>query len=416
MDRLKKYTSGWLPADYILAALLISFPVYNRLMPVLMILLGITLQVHRKSWRDILDALKPGQPHVWLLLFFLAHIIGLAYTENFDFAYNDIGMKISLFALPLLLLWGKSKITLLQIVDLFLVGLLLACTVAYSYAIFRSIYNTEDNQWWYFTESYLSFFMHRSYFATYLAIGVLLSVYRYFNTKKWLYILCTIILGMTTILTFSKAGILIMVVTVIPLIIAMSIRYYSWLVGVVISFAVIGMIIFSLFASPTLRRRFGKMMEGMQNVSATHNITVESSASRVIMWSTSMKLIKENPVLGVGTGDVSDALDQKNIELGNTGVAEQSLNAHNQYLNTWVQLGLIGLIPLLMIFITAFRNAFRHSSIPLIIVASVLFLTLLFESFLETQAGIIPVTFLICLFSIKSSEPKGMIKFKAIDV
>ena len=95
MDRLKKYTSGWLPADYILAALLISFPVYNRLMPVLMILLGITLQVHRKSWRDILAALKPGQPHVWLLLFFLAHIIGLAYTENFDFAYNDIGMKIS---------------------------------------------------------------------------------------------------------------------------------------------------------------------------------------------------------------------------------------------------------------------------------------------------------------------------------
>lgn len=146
------------------------------------------------------------------------------------------------------------------------------------------------------------------------------------------------------------------------------------------------------------------MFQGATSVQTINNPTVESSASRAIMWSTSVKLIKENPILGVGTGDVSDELDKKNLELGNTGVAKSSFNSHNQYLNTGVQLGCIGMISLLMVFIMSFRQAYRAGKFELFILSILLFATLLFESFLETQAGIIPVTLLLLLFSKKSEE------------
>jgi O-antigen ligase len=140
------------------------------------------------------------------------------------------------------------------------------------------------------------------------------------------------------------------------------------------------------------------MIEGATKVRTVNNPTIESSASRAIMWSTAMGLFSENVVIGVGTGDVSNALDERNLELGNTGVAEKSLNAHNQYLNTAVQLGLAGLIPLLLIFITSFVRAVKTKLIEGILLTLILFLTLMFESFLETQAGIIPVTLLLLLF------------------
>ena len=79
------------------------------------------------------------------------------------------------------------------------------------------MYYPEDNHWAYFTESYLAFSMHRSYYATYMALGVLLSAERYFTFKNLKYLGAALLFALITLLTFSKAGILIMVILMIPL-------------------------------------------------------------------------------------------------------------------------------------------------------------------------------------------------------
>ena len=122
------------------------------------------------------------------------------------------------------------------------------------------------------------------------------------------------------------------------------------------------------------------------------------------MWTTSLQLFSEHPFAGVGTGDVRDALDQRNEELGNLGVVEHSLNSHNQYLNTGVQLGLVGLLPMFFAFLTSFAIAIRKRNLILFITTSTFVLTMLFESFLETQAGLIPVTLFLLLLSLKVLE------------
>jgi O-antigen ligase len=404
MDRIKAYTEDWRANDYLVALLVLIIPIFNRLMPLLLILLVIATVIHPAKRKVIKERLKPIKPLFWFIAFYLYHLIGMSYSENLAFGWNDLGIKLSFLVVPLIIAFSDIRLTKDKTVDMIILGLFISALIAISKAAFKSIYNLEDNHWAYFTESYLAFSMHRSYYATYMAFGVLLSAERFFTFKTLKYLGAALLFAFITLLTFSKAGILIMVILMIPLLFVFIYRNWGkWIATIgsaIMVFAVIGAIWFT----PTLHLRFQKMVEGVTSTSTINNTSVESNESRLIMWSTSLRLINENVLFGVGTGDVSDALDMKNVELGNIGVAKRSLNSHNQYLNTWVQLGLVGFILLFAIMITAMMTALSTRFMPFVYLIMVIALTMSFESFLETQAGIIPVTLLATLFVIKASK------------
>jgi O-antigen ligase len=314
-------------------------------------------------------------------------------------------MKLSFVILPLVLFYANVTVNRAAILRAFLIGLAVSCGVAFIYAMYKSLINREDNHWAYFTESYFSYSMHRSYFATYLAAGAFIALRQFFERRDTFSLSFFLLLTLSTILTFSKAGILLLVLFVALLMFYELSKRVSRKAGVLAFTVVLLMFLAIVFSVPTLRMRFEKMITASTSVQTTNNESSESSSARVIMWATSWKLVLESPWVGVGTGDVSDALDHKNRELRNTGVAGKSLNSHNQFLNTAVQLGLIGLIPLFMIFLTSVRKAVQQSDVNFLMIAVLLGSTMLFESFLETQAGIIPVTLLLLLFR-QTSVPK----------
>ncbi|MFN5149159.1 MAG: O-antigen ligase family protein [Flavobacteriia bacterium] len=405
---MKQYFRNWTFADYSIASVLLVFAAYNKLMPVLMAPLFFSLVMKRRDWNEFKKLFQLTEPGFWFICFYTVHVFGLVNSENMNYALSDLGMKLSFLILPVLLFGADSKMTSKQVIDMMLFGLLIACFTAYSHAVYRSLYNAEDNHWAYFTGSYLPVMMHRSYFATYMAIGAILSASRFFQTKRWSYILLTSVFSITAVLTFSKAGILILIVTLFPAVLILTFRYYSRAIGLALTGLCIAGIFLIFNVSDTLSARFNKMLEGATNVSVKNNNTVESSEARMIMWATSIQLFSENPITGVGTGDVSDALDTRNKRLGNWGVAEKSYNSHNQFLNTGVQLGLLGLIPLILIFITSIWKGIRNNSFPFVMVTVILLLSLLFESFLETQQGIIPVTLFIIIFSLKPVDSQRL--------
>ena len=406
MKRLKEITEGWTWPDYGVMTLLLSFTLYNRLMPMLFILTSLSLIIYRRERRDIRELISPKYPFTWFIAFFLVHGIGVLYSRDTYSGIEDVGMKLSLLAFPLFFLFTRLKLKLEDVLNGYLVGLFITCIVCFVYAGWRSCYHPEDNQWAYFKGSYFSFVMHRSYFATYLALGVLIAVKQLFSfdRKRWIYIGLILLFGSSTVLTFSKAGILIMMVLFIPLGYYLFSKYYDRWVGLAVVGGVLIGVLFVINTNDKLKARFIKMGEVLTANQTVNNVSVESSASRLIMWSTSVSLILENPFFGVGTGDVTDALNERNKKLGNTGVVEKSLNSHNQYLNTGVQLGLLGLVPLLIVFGTSLWLGIKRRKILLILVVCTFMLTLLFESFLETQAGVMPVTFLTLLFTLKTIE------------
>jgi O-antigen ligase len=125
---------------------------------------------------------------------------------------------------------------------------------------------------------------------------------------------------------------------------------------------------------------------------------LESNNSRVVMWETSLELISEHPIIGSGTGDVMQVLSDRNIRNGDILLAEKKLNSHNQYLNSWVQLGLLGLLPLIMIFVTGSISAIKNKDLFYVSIVLILGISMFFESSLERQDGVIPITLLVIIF------------------
>ncbi len=77
---------------------------------------------------------------------------------------------------------------------------------------------------------------------------------------------------------------------------------------------------------------------------------------RLLFWQNSWEIIKKNPWLGVGTGDFQSAYAEVNKRQSPRMVATD--NPHNQYILVLCQLGIVGLVALVAIFVTQIRQAF----------------------------------------------------------
>ncbi|HSX19743.1 MAG TPA: O-antigen ligase family protein, partial [Gammaproteobacteria bacterium] len=80
------------------------------------------------------------------------------------------------------------------------------------------------------------------------------------------------------------------------------------------------------------------------------DIDKSSMGTRLLLAQNSWELIKAKPVFGWGTGSFRSAYADNALEQQTTKLRT---NPHNQYLLTWVELGLPGLIALLYVFFSA---------------------------------------------------------------
>ncbi len=80
-----------------------------------------------------------------------------------------------------------------------------------------------------------------------------------------------------------------------------------------------------------------------------------SVGQRLQFWCNSWQIIRQHPILGVGTGGFQAAYADINHELSPTCVATD--NPHNQYVLVAAMVGIPGIIALMMIFAVMFRQA-----------------------------------------------------------
>lgn len=119
----------------------------------------------------------------------------------------------------------------------------------------------------------------------------------------------------------------------------------------------------------------------------------DGTNERILIWRSSLEIVDENPVFGVGTGDVKDVLLKKYEENHITAAAVKRLNAHNQYLQTCIALGGVGLLILILCLIFPAIYAIRNHDLLYFLFLMLIFLNLLFESMFERQAGIVFYSF-----------------------
>ena len=108
---------------------------------------------------------------------------------------------------------------------------------------------------------------------------------------------------------------------------------------------------------------------------------------RLEFWKVSARIIKDNFLIGVGTGDVQNSFDEYYEKINSPLAPEWRWRAHNQFLSIWIALGVFGLGWFIFSLIyPAIRFKSRYRFIYIMFFLTVI-LSMVFEDTLETQAG-----------------------------
>ncbi len=314
-----------------------------------------------------------------ILLFYLLHLIALLYTSNIGEGLFSLEIKISLLIFPLV--FYTEQFTLKQynfFFKSFVIGTLLCCLLCLIRAIFLYLYKSENN---FFYEA-LAWFQHPSYLAMYVTFCCVILLLKDIFSKAITYI-SIVFFTLFVLLLSSKTGIVIHFFTLIFCVASLFLKGKNYLK--ILGIACVGIFVFctGLFFIPEVNQRFQGALISLQTNNVDKN-SVESTAVRRLIWNEASTIVKQNLLFGVAPGDANDALYESYQQNGLTGAYSKKLNAHSQYFQTSVGLGLVGLFSLMTMFIIPIIENRKRTVLFFIVIVALNFVT---ESMLQTMAG-----------------------------
>jgi O-antigen ligase len=343
-----------------------------------------------------------GFKNPWFLLMFafiLMHTISGFLSHNKHEGLSNIEVKLSFLAFPyFFFLFGVDTSIVKRMVVAFVSG----CFFALMACLFRATYiyfNSGENEFFY---SLFSFLIHAGYFSMYMLFCILILVFVYplwFKGDKWLnmiryFFIISFLIGI--FLCASKMG---YITAVIVLLLVPFIKFRERLNFKNVSVSIISLIVVITVLLKVFPKPFERINNALTAVSTTSidKTSGESTAVRLLIWDASMEIIKENVLLGVGTGDANDILQERYKEKGLTGALEHNLNAHDQFFQTAIALGIPGTIVLLLLTLGVFFYAIVKQQPILALFSLIIILNFLVESMLQTQAGNLFFVGFLCL-------------------
>ncbi|MFH1161339.1 MAG: O-antigen ligase family protein [bacterium] len=387
-------------AVYVLLFLTLGFaiPIKNRMASWVIGFLVINWAAELRFWSKI-KRIGTGKYRYNLLLFsgfYVLYLIGLLYSHNMEYGMFDIEVKLSLLVFPLLFATLDSRVFSALRVDYIFLTYILGCLAASLICMgnaFLRFNETGEARVFFYTR--LSMFHHAGYFAMFLDFAIVLVIFlareyiRYL--RRWHLVLIGVLLlyfNLMVVLLSSKMGIISLMGIYVVMALVFFFRQPNRKAALYPAILLVSVIGFLLISPATLRRfeRGKKAIEGIQSIPPD---VVEATAGRVLIWESSFRIIREHPLFGVGTGDVKDALLKEYADKQFSGAIKLRLDAHNQYLQTFISLGLIGFIPLMLMLILPAVSAFRREDYIYFFFLLLFSLNILVESMLENQAGVV---------------------------
>jgi O-antigen ligase len=360
---------------------------------VLFILLGIK--------KSSLQSIFENKISIISILFFLLYIIYYFFTNNKSEAATAIEIKLSFIIFPVLLMahiYLPNEIR--KICQAFIIG----CFTSSVICLLRSTYvyfMEHKNEFFY---GNFTIFLHSSYAAMYalLALLLLLSQFQFHYKNKWtsaaINSFIFIILTISIFLYSSKMGIITFLI-LMP-IIALYKLFKNKSYKLTIAILSLG-IISSFIANHFIPEPFDRLKFAFQVSSSKETIdksATESTAVRILIWKEALQIIKTNLWLGVGPGDANETMQSAYIKNDLTGANEKKLNAHNEFLQIGIGLGLLGLLVFIALFLLGFYQSFKDRNILLALFLILIIFNFLVESMLQRQSGVLFFAFFLCLF------------------
>ena len=328
-------------------------------------------------------------------IYLLLHVFGLIYSSNLKHGLLDLEIKLPLLLFPLIfasidLSLDKRKINII------LVTFIAACFAATLFCLGYSFINfRKSGEYSEFFYDDISPLFHPSYFALYLnfAIAIILfflieKIKELSRIRKIVLISLLIYLSLFIILLSSKAVQITLILTYL-LTVAYLVVYKKEIwkaVIIILSVALLFIVSFKLL--PGAMKRINRAANVVKESDKIKGSTSEGTGERILIWKCALEIMKKHPVIGVGTGDIKDVLMAKYKEKNLTKIYNDELNAHNQFIQSQLALGILGSLILIAVFLIPGIYYFRKRIFLGFIFISIFSVNLLFESMLERQLGV----------------------------
>lgn len=320
--------------------------------------------------------------------FFL--IFGLLYTDVMPAGLFDLEVKFSLFLFPFL--FAGIQLSSRQFSEVFL-WFIFGCMLATIICIMSAImyyFDTYDPSVFYYQQ--LSVFQHPSYFSMYLNFCIYFIYYfMVFNKEEYkiksdlVSILIIIIFSLFVVLLSSKIGLVTLFLVIFTGTLLWFLKSRAVFPSIMVFAMLSTMIYFSFRYSNQIQ---GRLQEAVNSISED-KVTFTTTGARLVIWKSGLEIFLDSPLFGYGTGDVKDELVKTYKKYNYEHLVMFQLNAHNQYLQMLIAIGLIGsLFFWAYLFYPVFDKRFIINSVYIGFLALIL-INFLAESMLETQAGVV---------------------------
>jgi O-antigen ligase len=124
----------------------------------------------------------------------------------------------------------------------------------------------------------------------------------------------------------------------------------------------------------------------------------QSLLQRIEYWKTAIRIIQENPILGVGTGDVQDAFNEQYTKHKTKLQPEYWFRAHNMFLTVQLSFGILGSLLFLSFLYSFLKINFHSRQLIAFCIFGAIFASFFMEDTLETQTGVSLFAFFLGLY------------------
>ena len=343
-------------------------------------------------------------------ILFLLMGISIFYSKNTDVGLKLLERTTPLFFFPLILFFIKEDLTITKkIINSLLCGLLVSLVINLFQAFSNSLvflnsgilFDASIEGGYSFWESFshggshfiggeFSKFVPPSYLSLYI-LTVIIFIQKHNNFSKGIKRLVYFSLFLYLFLLASRASFAILIL--LSIVNVMNVKSIKLKIARAIFLISIGFVVYNL--NPRTQILYERLIEFTEK--ENFNYTT-SEQSRILTFITCIKLIGNAPIFGYGIGDANDELIKEYKNSGYSTNAKNKYNAHNQYFQTMLQVGLAGVLLLIApLLITVFKTKNIYVWSMLIVFTT----SLLFESMLIRYNGIVFFSIFIPLLARK---------------
>ena len=356
-------------------------------------------------------SIKRVTPIVFILpVMFILQIISLLWTSNHVEGWNHIGRSALMIIFPLLLGFDKTlsnnPVRLKKILKVYVFGTLFSLLFLLLYSLIFSlsftggqiVYNPLISSWEHkFFYNHFSVLIHPTYYGLMVLMAAAICLNEivrnniYSRSQLWPVIMSVGFLS--SVLLISSRTVIIASIFLILWFLLIKIQNRIFRI-----FSVASIFIILLFVA-SLHPRFKEIRDVLGTKDRIEFNQLIENADRGKTWDASFRLIQEHPVLGLGVGDVKDSLTNFYHKESYFDESQNYLNCHNQFMETWLGVGIIGFLLLIIMLILPFMSS-RPLELPLYgSFFLIILIGFMFESLLNRLWGVAFISLFYILLS-----------------